>query len=152
MMLNKVMILALFIVTVHGTQQGKANKLRKQRTKRRSRMLDLADLRRSKKCSLDQSAKGKTDAVHDAKIKKLLRGGKTISVRDQRAVPFVAVHVDAEATVLDLHVAVENAGVVLMHRTLTFRGQKLSDPVTLLAEIGMIISAEVEISVSEIHA
>ena len=61
----------------------------------------------------------------------------------------VAVTVDPEATVRDLHFATRSAGVDLKARTLTFRGQKLTDPATLLVDIEM--SAEVVVGVSEVN-
>ena len=68
-----------------------------------------------------------------------------IFVRDQRDV--LPVKVSSEASVQDLKIAAQSAGVALHGCMLTFRGVQLLDDSALLADIGVCSESEVDVSV-----
>ena len=146
MMLNKLMILALFLVAVHGTQQGKANKLRKQREKRRKASRSLRENERK----LDEIGAPPHDQDEcTAMVPSTVEKGIVVFLQlegEGEGEGAVALEVPQDATVATLVAVADASGVDLSSRTLRFGGELLSDNSAPLADIG--VCAEGVISVS----
>ena len=116
-MLNKVLILTLFIVTVHGKHQGKASKLRKLWKQRQKKRKPNRSLR-----------------LKDRKVMIFLR------TETGRLLPL---KLPGDATVAILREAARTVGMDLEQTTFKFAGEVLSDPKALLSDLGVCSSKSV---------
>ena len=147
---------------MHGTQQGIANKLRKQREKRKSavRMLRtnakkldfvIEMVAPSQSPSVDlsiENAEQQQSACTAMTPNSAERGaeGEMLVYLNQEREAAVALEVPREATVATLVAAAASSGVDLRRRTLRFGGESLSDHSTSLADIGVGAEAVIEVS------
>ena len=154
-MLYQLLIPLLLAVTVHGTQQGKAKKLRKQREKRKKavRMLRTKgqnsddvfapSLSPSEESPLDEAEQ--QQSVSTAMAPSTAVGGMFVYLNQQGG-GAATLEVPKEATVATLVAAAAGSGVDLSGRTLMFGGELLSDPSAPLSDIGVGAEAVIDVS------
>ena len=157
-MLYRLLISLLLAVVVHGTQQGKAKKLRKQREKRKSavRMLrtnakklddviEVVASSQSPSVELSIENREQQQSACTAMMPNSAEGGMLVYLNQEREAA-VALDVPREATVATLVAAAAISGVDLRRRTLRFCGESLSDQSTSLADIGVGAEAVIDVS------
>ena len=140
----------LLTVTVHGTQQGKARKLRKQRVKRKERVNALRQndvappqgpLERL--CGAEEGRQSITSAM----VPSTVAEGMMVYLKQEGEEGAMALEVPREATVADLAAAAATAGVDIRRRTLTFFcSATWRDPSALLSDIGLCAESVIDVS------